>query len=231
MDVLSDEHEREEVVRKWWHEHWKPITLGIVITLAGLVGIRQYQSWQLSNNQETAFELYTIQQKLDRNGSKAVADADKFIQEHKDVYGSLLALDLARFSMGANKLEDAIKYINFAKANGGDLIVPQATTVLARLQAQDGKYDDALKTIDGVKDSAYQSEALEIKGDILMAKGDEKGAHDAYAQAIKVTRDAQLQISHVLQMKFDNVIQAGDTPAFKMVAEDLAKQEKQFSAK
>ena len=28
MDVLTDDHEREQVVRKWWSEYWKPIALG-----------------------------------------------------------------------------------------------------------------------------------------------------------------------------------------------------------
>ena len=26
MDVLTDDHEREEVVRKWWHENWLSLT-------------------------------------------------------------------------------------------------------------------------------------------------------------------------------------------------------------
>ena len=43
MDVLTDDHEREEVVKKWWHEDWKPIALGVVIALGGLIGFRQYQ--------------------------------------------------------------------------------------------------------------------------------------------------------------------------------------------
>ena len=45
MDILTDEHEREEAVRKWWHEHWKPIALGVAIALLGLVAVRQYRCY------------------------------------------------------------------------------------------------------------------------------------------------------------------------------------------
>ena len=57
MDILTDEHEREEAVRKRWHEHWKTIALGVGIGLLGLVAVGQYQGYELLQKQETGFEV------------------------------------------------------------------------------------------------------------------------------------------------------------------------------
>ncbi len=231
MDILTDEHEREEAVRKWWHEHWKPIALGIAIALLGLVAVRQYQAWDLSQKQEAAFEAYQIQKQLATSGVAAIGDAQKFLDENKDIYGSIVALDMANALLRANNYTEAQKYVDFAIQNGGDLLQPQATLVLARLQAQSGSYDQALKTLDQVDASSYAAEVAEAKGDIYMAQGKSDEAHDAYLQAIKVNQDAKLTINPLLQMKFDNVIKAGDTPAYKIMAAQVQEQQAALTQK
>ena len=74
MDVLTDDHEREEVVKKWWHEYWKPIALGVVIALGGLVGFRQYQAYELNKSQEQALAVYQLQEQLNEKGLDVLAD-------------------------------------------------------------------------------------------------------------------------------------------------------------
>lgn len=224
MDILSDEHEREEAVRKWWHEHWKPIAAGIVIALAGLIGVRQYQAYQLEQSQAAAYATYQLQNQVLSRGTAAFAEADKFLQEHEDVYGAMLALDMAATLIKGAQYDQAMTYITFARYHGGDLTAPQASLVLARLQGQSGDYEAALKTLDGLKNSAYQAEAAEVRGDILLARGDRAGAHDAFAEAIALHQAAKLTISPILQMKFDNVIEAGDKPAYQIMAEQIEAQ-------
>lgn len=224
MDILSDEHEREEAVRKWWHEHWKPIGLGIAIAIAGLIGVRQYQAYQLEQSQEAAYAAYQLQNQVLSRGSAAFADADLFLKEHDDIYGAMLALDMAATLINGGQYDKAMQYITFARDNGGELTAPQASLVLARLQGQTGQYDEAMRTLDSLSTSVYQAEASEVRGDILMAQNDRDGAHDAYAQAIKLQQDAKLTISPILQMKFDNVIKAGDKPAYQIMAEQIEAQ-------
>lgn len=219
MDILTDEHEREEVVRKWWHEHWKPIASGVAIALLGLVAVRQYQAYDLSQKQETAYEVYQLQSQIDSRGNAAVADAKKFLEEHQDSYGAILALDLANLVLRADNYEEAEQYLEFASKNGGELIHPQIGLVEARLMAQKGQYAQALAALDSLKSDAYKAEILEARGDIFMVQQKPDDAHDAYLQAINLLRDAKLQISPMLQMKFDNVIKAGDKPAYQILLE------------
>ncbi|MGN0909357.1 MAG: YfgM family protein [Succinivibrio sp.] len=215
MDVLTDDHEREEVVRKWWHENWKPIALGVAIALAGLVGFRQYQSYKLHDSQEQAYQMYTLQNRVAAGDAKAEADARAFMDSHKDVYGALLALDLAASQARAGKFADAADNARFAALNGGDLISPQANLNLARILAQDGKADDALKALDSVKSDAYKAPKAEIRGDILLKKGDRDGAREAYRESARILVQAGMQPNGLLQMKLDSVAKEGDKPAFE----------------
>ena len=219
MDVLTDDHEREQVVRKWWSEYWKSIALGVVIALGGLLGYRQYQSYQLEEAQTQAYALYQLQAKLAMNSSTAVADAEGFIKEHADIYGALLALDLASVNMTSGDYDKALTNVKFAVANGGDLIAPNASLVEARILAQSGKYAEAQNVLAAIKSKAHDIEKAEVSGDIYLSSGDSAKAHDAYKKALDLCIERKVQINPLLQMKFDNVIAKGDTPAFKTATE------------
>lgn len=224
MDILTDEHEREEAVRKWWHEHWKPITLGIVIAIAGLVGVRQYQAYQLSQDQATAYEVYKLQKQISVQGVNAVDEIQPFLDANQNAFGSIVALDMANAQIRAQKYEEANKFAEFAAKNGGELIAPQATLIQARLLAQAGKSDDALKALDSVSSSAYKAEVAEARGDIYMSLNDRAKAREAYLAAINARKESKVQISPLLQIKFDSVIAQGDTPAYKVMAEQAKEQ-------
>ena len=56
-----------------------------------------------------------------------------------------------------------------------------------------------------------------------MANGNKVKAHDAYKKAIDLCVERKVAINPLLQMKFDNVIAQGDTPAYK-TAEKLNNQ-------
>ena len=76
MDVLTDDHEREQVVKKWWSDNWKSLALGIVIALGGMIGYRQYQNYQHDAAAKKAFELSTIQTKLSLKQENAVGKVE-----------------------------------------------------------------------------------------------------------------------------------------------------------
>ena len=109
MDVLTDDHEREEVVRKWWHENWLSLTVGVVIAIGAMVGYRQYQSYQNDTSAKYAYEMSTLQTKLVLNPTNTTADAQKFIKEHEDIYGSLLALDLSSIEAKQGNYDKALE--------------------------------------------------------------------------------------------------------------------------
>ncbi|MDY6323114.1 MAG: tetratricopeptide repeat protein [Succinivibrio sp.] len=217
MDVLTDDHEREEAVRHWWHENWKPIALGIAIALAGLIGFRQYQSYTLHKAQDQAYEMYTLQYRLSKEDAKAREDSEAFLKAHDDIYGSLLALDLVTLDIAKKDYEAAATHARFAVKNGGDLVSPSASLTLARVLTEQKQYDEALGILKGITQDAYAAQREELRGDVLLQKGDRDGARTAYLESVKLLNAAKQQVSGVLQMKLDSVAAAGDKPAFELV--------------
>ncbi len=226
MDVLTDDHEREQVVRKWWSENWKSLALGIVIALGGMIGYRQYQNYQHDEAAKKAFELSTIQTKLSMNQENAVNLAEAFVKEHEDLYGSLMSLDLAAVNSSKGQYDKALENAEFAVKNGGDLVAPNAKFVQAHVLAQMKKYDEAISLLENMNTNAYAVEKYETLGDVFYAKGELNQAHDAYLKALSVCEEKKIAINPLLQMKADNLIHDGDTPAYKraqVLAEEISK--------
>ena len=54
---------------------------------------------------------------------------------------------------------------------------------LARVQLAQGRYDAALATLDAVATPPIDARVLDLKGDVLLAKGDRAGALDQWRKA------------------------------------------------
>lgn len=74
---------------------------------------------------------------------------------------------------------------------------------LARVQLQEKKLDEALKTLDGVKGEGWAAMMQDVRGDVLLAKGDAKGAREAYSKGIESNASQALQV--LLRMKLNNL--------------------------
>lgn len=216
MDVLTDDHEREEAVRKWWREYWKPIALGVFIALAGLVGFRQYQAHMLGVHQEKAYELYTLRLDLNQHGTAALNGALEFMQQNEDIFGALMATDAAQVQIQAGQYEEALKTLNFAKTHGGDLIAPAAAISEAKVQAQLTNFDEAQKILSSLKAEGYEAMILEAQGDIALLKGDRAAAQNYYRQALDLSVNQDQPLNPLLQMKHDDVIAQGQEGAYKL---------------
>ncbi|VEI73930.1 Uncharacterised protein [Serratia fonticola] len=74
---------------------------------------------------------------------------------------------------------------------------------LARIQMQEKKLDEALKTLDGVKGEGWMAMMQDVRGDVLLAKGDSKGAREAYSKGIE--SNASQALAAVMRMKLNNL--------------------------
>ena len=214
MDVLTDDHEREQVVRKWWHENWLSLTVGIVIAIALMIGYKQYQVYKNDKAAANAYEMSQIQTALVLKPTESIEKAQAFIKEHEDIYGSLLSLDLASTYIAQKAYDKALDSANFASKNGGKLVAPNASLMAAHILTEQKKYDEAIKIVNGIESKAYEVEKQELLGDIYVAKNDLDKAHDAYAKALDACEAQKIAINSLLQMKADSLIKDGDKTAF-----------------
>ena len=71
-----------------------------------------------------------------------------------------------------------------------DILRDLAALRLAKVQRQIGKLDEALEILAGVLSPGFAAEVAELTGDILVQKGDNADAREAYQSALELAPDA-----------------------------------------
>ncbi|EAS44399.1 hypothetical protein C9J48_04555 [Photobacterium profundum] len=203
MEVYETEEQQVEALKSWWKENGKAVVLGAVIGLGGLYGWRYYQG-EVQTTKELTSDAYSqVMTTLDSGSENAVADVQAFISANESSqYSVLAALQLAKTQVELGDLDGAIKQLTWAISQTKDqAILPLAQTRLARIYAEQQKFDEALAELDKVTATSWQSKIAELRGDILLLKGDIIAARNAYISA------QQLGASPALQMKLDDLAQ------------------------
>ncbi|MEI8596340.1 YfgM family protein [Photobacterium sp. Hal280] len=203
MDVNTTEEQQIESIKAWMKENGKAVVLGAVLGLGGLYGWRYYQG-EVQAAKEQASEAYTqTVQALDSGSDEAISQAQTFINDNpSSQYAVLAALQLAKVQVDKGELDAAAAQLNWAISHTEDVaLLPVAHTRLARILAAQQSYDNALAELDKVKAESWQGKVAELRGDILLQKGDKSAARDAYISA------QQLGASPALQIKLDDLAQ------------------------
>ncbi|HET9865519.1 MAG TPA: tetratricopeptide repeat protein, partial [Steroidobacteraceae bacterium] len=99
-------------------------------------------------------------------------------------YAAMANLLAARSEVEANELDKAAASLRSVmdKAPDDELRLI-ARTRLARVQAAQGKYDEALATLKVDQPGAFAARLADARGDVLLAKGDRAGALREYLAA------------------------------------------------
>ncbi|KHT65049.1 membrane protein [Photobacterium gaetbulicola] len=203
MDGNITEEQQVEQIKAWWKENGKAVVLGTVIGLGGLFGWRYYQS-EVQSAKEQASDAYTqVVNRLATGSESAMADVQAFIAAHESSqYSVLAALQLAKAQVDNGDLDAAAAQLSWAIANTKDVaILPIAQTRLARIYAEQDAFDQALSELDKVTADSWQAKVAELRGDVLLQKGEIEAAREAYISA------QQLGSSPALQIKLDDLAQ------------------------
>ncbi|EGU49366.1 hypothetical protein VII00023_10030 [Vibrio ichthyoenteri ATCC 700023] len=202
MELYDTEEQQVEAIKDWWKENGKAVIFGAVIGLGGLFGWRFYQDTTLEA-QEAASASYTkAMESLAATGAQAETQVQSFIEANgESEYSILAALQLAKVQVEANQLDEAITQLQWAKdATQDQALLAVINFRLARLQAEQGDFDSAIAQLANITDAGWTGRVEELKGDILLRKGDAEGAYAAYTEA-QQAGDA----TEVLKMKLDDL--------------------------
>jgi predicted negative regulator of RcsB-dependent stress response len=187
-----DETEQLETLKRWWNDYGLYVVGGLVIGLGSFFGWQGYEQYR-TNQAERAAMLY--EQYME--GREVMLEADAPVPPEMSTALEQLDQDYPRTSYRAFTLlfraQDAVERGDYDAAAGylRTLIDDSRSTRLrdvarlrlARVQHQNGDGDAALATLDGVSGAGFRAVAAEIKGDILLSKGDRDGARTAYLEA------------------------------------------------
>ena len=216
MAELRTDEEQVEAIKQWWKNNGNSLLIGIGAALAIVFGWQAWQNQQAQQRTEAASQFVTLMNAFgteDETSADTVAFVAKNLRDdHADsAYAVYANLMLARVQLMQNSdVEGAVESVQWALDKAAQT-QPLALVVRSRLaQAQMAleDYDAALATIDGAKNSdAFGAMFAELRGDILLAKGNQDGAREAYLAA---RAQGEENRSGVLQLKLADLGVGGD---------------------
>ncbi|RLM26363.1 hypothetical protein BIY29_05975 [Brenneria alni] len=204
MEVYTTENEQVDALRRFLAENGKALIVGVVLGVGALVGWRFWQNNQSNSAMASSTSYQLISDQLAEGKAEAVTSAEKFSAENKNNYGVLASLELARHYVDQNDFAKAERQLAQALSQTSDAdLLSLVNLRLARIQLQDKKADEALKTLDAIKSDGWVALAAEVRGDALVSKGDNQAARDAYNKGLSANPPQALKA--LLTMKLNNL--------------------------
>jgi len=185
---VSDLNEQEqwERAKQMLGELWIYIVGGVAIGGAVLWGWGwnkdriEKRAVEASARYEEVLEAFTRNDKT--RGNQLVEELNR--EYSATPYAALATLVAARTQVDANELDKAAAGLKTVMDTAID---PELRTIarlrLARVQSAQGKYDEALATLKVEDAGEFAPRIADIRGDVLLAKGDRAGALREYLAA------------------------------------------------
>ena len=180
------EDEQWERAKAWLRSNGVWIAGGLVLGVALLNGWWWYQK-RLETQAETASARYEeMVDAFSRNDiTRGLTLADELNRDFKSTpYAALSSLIAARAHVEANELDKAAASLNSVMDDATDEDIQMIARLrLARVQSAQGKHDDALATLTLPEAGDFAPRIADVRGDVLLAKGDRDGALKEYLAA------------------------------------------------
>ncbi|WP_180093374.1 MULTISPECIES: tetratricopeptide repeat protein [unclassified Acinetobacter] len=217
MSALSEEEQLDNL-KSFAKKYGSAIVSGILIALIAFFG---WEYWQKKTLAESQMQTAKVQQLMDDAQSatgdaftQLSATADKIVKEAPDspqaIQTQLLMAKLAYDKADYANAEKALKKVENSKVDDAGL-VQLVKLRLAYAQLAQKKFDEALKTLEAVKEPAFQATADEARGDVYVAKNDIENAKKVYQSAWDALIERQEE-RQILQIKLESVGVLVDDP-------------------
>lgn len=210
-DMRTDE-EQVQAIKDWWKKNGSSLLIGIGAALAIVFGWQAWQNHQMDQRTQAASRFADLMNAYSDQPDDKRAETVSYLagELRKDFEGSAYAsygmLILARQQMMEEKdPEAAIESLRWAQSHAAEQ-GPLALVIrnrLARAQFAAGQLDEALATLEGAENpGTFKPLFSELRGDILLAKGDRDGAREAYLAARSESSTGR---SGVLELKLSDL--------------------------
>lgn len=216
VDEYLSEREQAEQLRQWVRENWIWMVAGIVLVLGGFFGYRWWESRVATRSLEAGQRFAAM---LDAIGAGKKDDgvriAGEVTGQYADTpYADQAELVLARLDVDAGNLAGAeSRLAKIAAASKDPELRVVARLRVARVQLAQGRYDEALATLDAVAAPAADPRVLDLRGDVKFAQGEKAAALDFWRKAdaaVKADPATGAQVDmELLALKIDELSAAG----------------------
>jgi len=185
---VSDYSEAEQMERAkgWLKTNGIWIIAGIALGAGGLGAWHWYQDRRTAQAETASARYEELVDAFTRNDKpRGMTLLEQLNREYAwTPYASLGTLIAARVQVEANELDKAAAGLKSVMDNAKDDELKMVARLrLARVQSAQGKYDDALATLQVENSGEFAPRIADTRGDVLLAKGDRPGALKEYLAA------------------------------------------------
>ena len=181
-EYISDEEQMNRF-KEWWNEYGTLLLILVGLAIASIVGWNVYSD-NRQQNIEASTSLYAEYVDATAEAKAAIAQQIKAEFPGTSVH-SLVALDEAKKAADDENLAAAIQALVEARDAAPDALLAELAMIrLAKVQYAQGNSEEALQTLQSVRNRGYKSWALELTGDIYLAEGKSEQAFAAYSSAL-----------------------------------------------
>jgi len=185
---VSEYSEAEQYERflNWVRANGLVIIVGIALGAAGWAGWLWYQDRRVAQVETASARYEEMLEAFGRNDrTRGLTIADDLNREYAwTPYAALAGLMSARIHAEANELDKAAASLKSVMDTAPDSEIRLVARMrLARVQTAQKKFDDALATLKVDDPGEFATRLADVRGDVLLAKGDREGALREYLAA------------------------------------------------
>ncbi|MDO6765061.1 tetratricopeptide repeat protein [Agarivorans sp. 1_MG-2023] len=185
MDIYSTEEQQVQAIKDWWKKNGTSVIGGSVLGLAAVFGWRYFGEYQVSQQEAAsdAYEQAVTQLALNSEELTPLVNYVAANQGDKN-YSVFASLLLAKELVAKEDFAQAQTQLQLALDGAPEELKGMVYTRLARVQAQQAAFDDALASLELVSEPALVATVEIIKGDIYLQQGENAMARQAYQAAV-----------------------------------------------
>ncbi|MBC2873205.1 YfgM family protein [Klebsiella pneumoniae] len=203
METFNNENDQVDALKRFFAENGKALAVGVILGIGALVGWRYWTSHQQDTARDASLAYEKATSALKSNTPEVLSGAEKFAADNK-IPTAPSPLELAQHFVEQNDLPNAEKQLQQGLAAASDDNLKSVISMrLARVQLQMKQADAALKTLDSIKGEGWTAIVADLRGEILLSKGDKQGARAAWEAGVK--SDASPALSEMMRMKMNNL--------------------------
>lgn len=206
--MYETDQEQIEAIKNWWNQNGNWVIGAVIVFFASYAGY----NWYVSSAEQHRQDASATYQKLLLNitsESPDPAERATLVRILKTdftdlTYATMTALLQAKSAVDAGDYELALTELAWAQKHADDALMPVILYRTAMVQYQLGNLDAGLQTLNEIKGDGHQALTFELKGDILLARGNPDEARAAYQAALDVSSQQSIN-NPFLKIKLDDL--------------------------
>jgi predicted negative regulator of RcsB-dependent stress response len=181
-----NEQEQWERVKEWVRANGLWVVAGVILGAGGLAGYRWFEARKVTQAETAAARYDELLDAVERkDNTRVLSLAEEISRDYGGTpYADFASLSAARAHVESNELDKAAASLTSAMQNTKDKEIELIARLrLARVQAAQSKFDEAMGTLTVTDMGEFAPRFADVRGDVLYAKGDKAAALKEYLAA------------------------------------------------